>query len=41
MVNIGYADGHVAAKTDRELVEAATAQSTLDSLWSPLDPQRR
>lgn len=41
MVNIGYADGHVAAKTDRELVDAASAQSTLDSLWSPLDPQRR
>ena len=38
-VNLGYTDGHVAAKTEKELVDSATGLSTLDSLWSPLDPQ--
>lgn len=36
-VHIGYADGHVALRTDRDLVDPETGHSTLDSLWSPLD----
>ena len=36
-VNIGYADGHVATKSEYELVDAATGKSTLDSQWSPRD----
>lgn len=38
-VNIGYADGHVATKYQSELVDMETGLSTLDSLWSPLDPK--
>ena len=37
-VSIGYADGHVAMKSDSELVRP-DGTSTLDSLWSPLDPR--
>jgi prepilin-type processing-associated H-X9-DG protein len=37
-VTIGYADGHVEMKSNDELADAATGLSTLDSLWSPLDP---
>jgi prepilin-type N-terminal cleavage/methylation domain-containing protein/prepilin-type processing-associated H-X9-DG protein len=36
-INIGYADGHVALKSNSDLVDAQTGRSTLDSLWSPLD----
>ncbi|MFI5380490.1 MAG: type II secretion system protein [Tepidisphaerales bacterium] len=36
-VNIGYADGHVAPKTERDLADPVTGLSTLDSLWSPID----
>ena len=36
-VNIGYADGHVALKTDHELAQAASGLSTLDTWWSPMD----
>jgi prepilin-type N-terminal cleavage/methylation domain-containing protein/prepilin-type processing-associated H-X9-DG protein len=36
-VHIGYADGHVSLKTDRDLVDAETGRSTLDSLWSAWD----
>ena len=36
-VHIGYADGHVELKTDRDLVDPETGRSTLDSLWSPWD----
>ena len=35
-VNIGYLDGHVALKTNSELVDA-DGRSTLDSLWSSWD----
>lgn len=38
-VNFAYADGHVALKRHDELYDVATGLSTLDSLWSPLDPQ--
>ena len=37
-VNIGYADGHVEAKYQSDLVDMDTGQSTLDSMWSPKDP---
>lgn len=37
-VTIGYADGHVEMKSNDDLADAATGLSTLDSLWSPLDP---
>jgi len=37
VVNIAYADGHVAAKTESDLANRDTGLSTLDSLWSPLD----
>ena len=37
-VNIGYADGHVDARSERELADGSTGRSTGDSLWSPLDP---
>jgi prepilin-type N-terminal cleavage/methylation domain-containing protein/prepilin-type processing-associated H-X9-DG protein len=33
----GYADGHVALKTNGELAVASTGLSTLDSQWSPAD----
>jgi len=36
-LHIGYADGHVALKTNTELADPTTGKSTLDSLWSPLD----
>ncbi len=36
-VNIAYADGHVAMKSERELANFETGRSTLNSLWSPLD----
>jgi prepilin-type N-terminal cleavage/methylation domain-containing protein/prepilin-type processing-associated H-X9-DG protein len=39
-VNIGYADGHVEFKRSDDLVRAGTSQSTLDSLWSPLDHEQ-
>ena len=38
-VNIGYADGHVSAKSNAELVDPVSGLSTLDSWWSPLDLQ--
>lgn len=38
-VTIGYADGHVALKSDTDLVIASTGLSSLDSWWSPLDPE--
>ncbi|HEY7115525.1 MAG TPA: type II secretion system protein [Tepidisphaeraceae bacterium] len=38
-LNIGYADGHVALKTEKELVDPTTGKSTLDSIWSPLDAE--
>jgi prepilin-type processing-associated H-X9-DG protein len=37
-VTIGYADGHVEMKSNDELADAVSGLSTLDSLWSPLDP---
>jgi prepilin-type N-terminal cleavage/methylation domain-containing protein/prepilin-type processing-associated H-X9-DG protein len=37
LVNIAYADGHVAAKYESDLATRDTGLSTLDSLWSPLD----
>lgn len=37
-VNIGYVDGHVALKAHDELADPQTGKSTLDSLWSPMDP---
>jgi prepilin-type N-terminal cleavage/methylation domain-containing protein/prepilin-type processing-associated H-X9-DG protein len=40
VVNIAYADGHVAPKTESDLVNRDTGLSTLDSLWSPLDEQQ-
>lgn len=36
-IAIGYVDGHVALKSDGELVRA-DGTSTLDSLWSTIDP---
>lgn len=36
-ISIGYADGHVEMKADSDLVDQS-GKSTLDSLWSPLDP---
>lgn len=36
-LHIGYADGHVALKSNTDLVSPATGLSTLDSLWSRLD----
>jgi prepilin-type N-terminal cleavage/methylation domain-containing protein/prepilin-type processing-associated H-X9-DG protein len=38
-VTIGYADGHVAMKSQSDLYDANTGLSRLDSLWSPMDPQ--
>jgi prepilin-type processing-associated H-X9-DG protein len=38
-VHIGYADGHVALKSESDLADFATGRSTLGSLWSPLDPE--
>jgi prepilin-type N-terminal cleavage/methylation domain-containing protein/prepilin-type processing-associated H-X9-DG protein len=38
-VNIGYGDGHVALKTNEELVDQQTGLSTLDTWWNPLDQQ--
>lgn len=40
-VNIGYGDGHVETRYQSDLVDMSTGQSTLDSLWSPLDPELR
>jgi prepilin-type processing-associated H-X9-DG protein len=37
-IQIGYADGHVALRSNADLVDAKTGLSTLDSLWSPKDP---
>ncbi len=37
-VNIGYADGHVATVFQTDLVDMNTGLSTLNSLWSPMDP---
>jgi len=37
-VQIGYVDGHVALKTDQDLVDGSGV-STLDSMWSPDDPK--
>lgn len=36
-IQIGYADGHVALRSNADLVFPDTGLSTLDSLWSPLD----
>jgi prepilin-type N-terminal cleavage/methylation domain-containing protein/prepilin-type processing-associated H-X9-DG protein len=38
-VQIGYADGHVALKSNEDLARPDTGLSSLDSLWSPLDAQ--
>lgn len=38
-ITIGYADGHVELKSNDELANAVTGLSTLDSEWSPWDPQ--
>ena len=38
-LHIGYSDGHAALKAGRDLVDPETGRSTLDSLWSPKDPQ--
>jgi prepilin-type N-terminal cleavage/methylation domain-containing protein/prepilin-type processing-associated H-X9-DG protein len=38
-VTIGYADGHVALKSHLELADQNTGLSTLDSMWSPMDPE--
>ncbi len=40
-VNIGYADGHVEVRYQSDLVDMNTGQSTLDSMWSPMDPNMR
>jgi prepilin-type N-terminal cleavage/methylation domain-containing protein/prepilin-type processing-associated H-X9-DG protein len=37
-LQIGYADGHVELKSNDDLVSSQTGLSTLDSLWSPKDP---
>jgi len=39
MVNVGYADGHVAIRSERDVADFETGKSTLDSLWSPPDPE--
>lgn len=36
-INIGYADGHVALRSNEDLYDRTTGLSTLESLWSPLD----
>lgn len=36
-LNIGYADGHVALKSNADLVSPSTGLSTLDTLWSRKD----
>jgi prepilin-type N-terminal cleavage/methylation domain-containing protein/prepilin-type processing-associated H-X9-DG protein len=36
-VNIGYADGHVALRTNGQLVDPDSGKSTFDSLWSSWD----
>lgn len=36
-VNLGYADGHVATKSNQDLADSNTGRSTLDSLWAPND----
>ncbi len=38
-VHIGYADGHVALKSETDLADPVTGLSTLDSWWSPIDDQ--
>ncbi|MEZ6193877.1 MAG: prepilin-type N-terminal cleavage/methylation domain-containing protein [Phycisphaerales bacterium] len=35
--NFLFADGHVAARSDTDLVNRATAKSTYDTLWTPVD----
>jgi prepilin-type N-terminal cleavage/methylation domain-containing protein/prepilin-type processing-associated H-X9-DG protein len=37
-VSIGYADGHVALRSNSDLVNGSSGLSTMDSWWSPLDP---
>jgi prepilin-type N-terminal cleavage/methylation domain-containing protein/prepilin-type processing-associated H-X9-DG protein len=37
IVNIGYADGHVAAKSNEDLVNGAAMDSSGDTWWSPVD----
>jgi prepilin-type N-terminal cleavage/methylation domain-containing protein/prepilin-type processing-associated H-X9-DG protein len=37
LLNIAYADGHVAAKSESDLADRNTGLSTMDSLWSPWD----
>ena len=36
-LHIGYADGHVALKSQAELGDLTTGMSTLDSWWTPID----
>lgn len=36
-INIAYADGHVDSRSDTDLVNPATGDSTRDSLWTPND----
>lgn len=36
-LNVGYADGHVAMKSNEQLADRAAGRSTEDSLWSPDD----
>ena len=36
-LHIGYADGHVALKSNTDLIDPATGFSRLDTLWSRLD----
>lgn len=38
VLNIAYADGHVALKQNAQLYREDTGRSTLDTLWSPIDP---
>lgn len=38
-INLGYADGHVALKSEFDLADPVTGLSTCDSLWSSLDPE--
>jgi prepilin-type processing-associated H-X9-DG protein len=38
-INLGYGDGHVALKSEFDLVDPVTGLSTCESLWSSLDPE--
>lgn len=38
-VTIGYLDGHVSIVSNTDLVNSETGLSTLQSLWSPNDPE--